>query len=80
MKQIDEALRQHCAIAARRYFVAVIMDDGSPMTFSGPGTSTKLPGDVVKQFFDLDKYQRVMERLDSGWSTHARYLFGLKTE
>lgn len=50
------------------------------MTFSGPGTSTKLPGDVVKQFFDLDKYQRVMERLDSGWSAHARCLFGLKTE
>lgn len=50
------------------------------MTFSGPGTSTKLPGDVVKQFFDLDKYQRVMERLDSGGSAHTRYLFGLKTE
>ncbi|KAJ4202987.1 Hypothetical protein NCS54_01034000 [Fusarium falciforme] len=74
--QIDEALRQHCAIAARRYFVAVIMDDGSPMTFSGPGTSTKLPGDVVKQFFDLDKYQRVMERLDSGASPVVDDAFG----
>lgn len=50
------------------------------MTFSGPGTSTKLPSDVVKQFFDLDKYQRVMERLDSGWSAHAPCLFGPKTE
>ncbi|KAF4472314.1 hypothetical protein FALBO_786 [Fusarium albosuccineum] len=65
--QIDEALRQHCAISARRYFVAVIMDDGSPMTFSGPGTS-RVHGDVMKQFFDLDKYQKVMERLDSGAS------------
>ncbi|KAM5345374.1 hypothetical protein ACJ41O_011236 [Fusarium nematophilum] len=43
------------------------MDNGSPMTFSGPGTS-RLHGDVMKQFFDLDKYQKVMERLDSGTS------------
>ncbi|KAJ4264919.1 hypothetical protein NW762_005162 [Fusarium torreyae] len=65
--QIDEALRQHCAISARRYFVAVIMDDGSPHTFSGPGTS-RLPSHVTKQFFDMDKYLRVTDRLDSGAS------------
>ncbi|KAM0436035.1 hypothetical protein ACHAPT_002927 [Fusarium lateritium] len=52
------------------------MDDGSPMTFSGPGTSTKLPSDVVKQFFDLDKYQKVMERLDSGASPVVDDAFG----
>lgn len=67
-QQIDEALRQHCAISAKRYFVAVIMDDGSPMTFSGPGTS-RLDDEVMRQFFDEDKYQRVMARLDTGWST-----------
>ena len=64
-QQIDEALRQHCSISAKRYFVAVIMDDGSPMTFSGPGTA-RLDGDVMRQFFDLDKYQKVMDCLDSG--------------
>ncbi|KAK7428906.1 hypothetical protein QQZ08_004520 [Neonectria magnoliae] len=65
--QIDEALRQHCSISAKRYFVAVIMDDGSPMTFSGPGTA-RLDGDVMRQFFDLDKYQKVMDCLDAGAS------------
>lgn len=73
--QIDEALRQHCSISARRYFVAVIMDDGSPMTFSGPGTA-RLEGDVMRQFFDLDKYQRVMECLDSGASPVVDEPFG----
>ena len=42
------------------------MDDGSPQTFSGPGTSGVRSG-YEKQFFDMDKYLKVVDRLDSGW-------------
>ncbi|CEI68475.1 hypothetical protein FVEN_g5368 [Fusarium venenatum] len=65
--QIDEALRQSCGISARRYFLVVVMDDGSPQTFSGPGTSGTRSG-YEKQFFDMEKYLKVVERLDAGAS------------
>ncbi|RGP64707.1 hypothetical protein FLONG3_9450 [Fusarium longipes] len=65
--QIDEALRQSCGISARRYFLVVVMDDGSPQTFSGPGTSGVRSG-YEKQFFDMDKYLKVVDRLDAGAS------------
>ncbi|CAF3586605.1 unnamed protein product [Fusarium graminearum] len=65
--QIDEALRQSCGISARRYFLVVVMDDGSPQTFSGPGTSGVRSG-YEKQFFDMEKYLKVVDRLDAGAS------------
>ncbi|KAF7558703.1 hypothetical protein G7046_g5458 [Stylonectria norvegica] len=74
--QIDEALRQHCSISAKRYFLAVIMDDGSPMTFSGPDTTARFHGDIMSQFFDMEKYQRVMARLDQGSTLTADDGFG----
>ncbi|ENH70668.1 hypothetical protein FOC1_g10012602 [Fusarium oxysporum f. sp. cubense race 1] len=43
------------------------MDDGSPQTFSGPSTSGPRSG-YEKQFFDMEKYLRAMDRLDSGAS------------
>jgi len=44
------------------------MDDGSPQTFSGPGTSGVRSG-YEKQFFDMEKYLKVVDRLDAGWWT-----------
>lgn len=63
LQEIAEALRAHCSIAAKRVFVAVIMDDGKAMTFGGP--DARLDGDLIGQFFDLKKYQRVMEHLET---------------
>ncbi|KJZ72822.1 hypothetical protein HIM_07766 [Hirsutella minnesotensis 3608] len=62
--QIDEALRSHCGIAAKQYFVAAITDDGLPMTFFSPGQ--KLHDNTIRQFFDANKFQHVMRRIDSG--------------
>ncbi|KAI6767253.1 hypothetical protein HG530_005262 [Fusarium avenaceum] len=67
LKQIAEALRKDCGISTRHYFVAVILDDGTPQTFSGPGTSGLRSG-YEKQFFDMDKFTRAMDRLESGVS------------
>ncbi|KAK7211989.1 hypothetical protein V2G26_019167 [Clonostachys chloroleuca] len=61
---IDTALRSHCGIWAKQYFVAVIMDDGTPTTFSSPGP--KFHDSVVRQFFDAKKFQQVAGQLDSG--------------
>lgn len=41
------------------------MNDGTPVIFSGPGNASA-DGDVVRQFFDLDRYQKVMEYQDLG--------------
>ncbi|KAH7119258.1 hypothetical protein EDB81DRAFT_914827 [Dactylonectria macrodidyma] len=75
-RHIDDALRLHCSISAKRYFVVVISDDGKILTFSGPKDS-KLADDVVRQFFDVDKYQRVMESMDTGASPVVDDPFGL---
>lgn len=63
LQEIADALRVHCSIAARKVFVAVIMDDGSPMTFGGP--DARLDESLISQFFDLEQYRRVMEHLDA---------------
>lgn len=63
-QQIDEALRLHCGIAAKQYFVAAITEEGIPMTFFSPGQ--KLHDNTIRQFFDADKFQQVMRRIDSG--------------
>lgn len=65
-QQIDEALRSHCGIAAKQYFVAAITEDGLPMTFFSPGQ--KLNDGTIRQFFDASKFQQVMKRIESGWS------------
>ncbi|KAJ6444795.1 kinesin [Purpureocillium lavendulum] len=62
--QIDEALRSHCGIAAKQYFVAAINDDGLPITFFSPGQ--KLNDTAMRQFFDANKFQQVMRRIESG--------------
>lgn len=55
---IDTALRTHCGIWAKQYFVAVILEDGTPATFFSPGQ--KLQDHVVRQFFDSSKFQNAV--------------------
>ncbi|KHO00667.1 Ydr124wp-like protein [Metarhizium album ARSEF 1941] len=62
--KIDEALRSHCGIAGKQYFVAVISEDGKPMTFFSP--SQKLNDMTIRQFFDTSKFQHVMARVEAG--------------
>ncbi|KAI9167492.1 hypothetical protein HJFPF1_03620 [Paramyrothecium foliicola] len=62
--QIDEALRSHCGIAAKQYFVAAIMEDGSPITFFSPGQ--RLHDAALRQFFDSKRFQQVVERIEMG--------------
>ncbi|PHH76712.1 hypothetical protein CDD80_1309 [Ophiocordyceps camponoti-rufipedis] len=62
--QIDEALRLHCGIAAKQYFVAAITDEGVPITFFSPGQ--KLHDATIHQFFDAPRFQHVMRRIESG--------------
>lgn len=64
LQDIDEALRRHCGVPVRRYFVAAAPDDGTPCTFVSGGH--KLPENVIAQFFDASKFQQVMNRLDAG--------------
>ena len=61
---IDTALRTHCGIWARQYFVAVILDDGTPATFFSPGQ--KLQDHVVSQFFDANKFQQAVSQANPG--------------
>jgi hypothetical protein len=61
---IDTALRTHCGIRAKQYFVAVLVEDGTPLTFFSPGQ--KLQDHVVRQFFDANKFQETVRSLDSG--------------
>ncbi|KAG6012597.1 hypothetical protein E4U54_007427 [Claviceps lovelessii] len=63
-QQIDEALRSHCGIAAKQYFVAAISEDGKPMTFFSPGQ--KLNDTIIRQFFDVARFQHVMARIETG--------------
>ncbi|KAI5459862.1 hypothetical protein BGZ63DRAFT_259641 [Mariannaea sp. PMI_226] len=61
---IGDALRQYCGVNAKRYFVAVILEDGRPACFSGPeGT---LGPELIRNFFDEDRYKRVADLLDTG--------------
>ncbi|KAJ4146836.1 hypothetical protein LMH87_001395 [Akanthomyces muscarius] len=62
--EIDEALRRHCGVPVRRYFIAAAGDDGTPSTLVSGGH--KLPESVISQFFDAVKFQQVMNKLDAG--------------
>lgn len=70
LQQIDEALRGNCGIAGKNYFVAATGDDGSIMTFFSPGH--KLSDHAIRQFFDMNKFQQVMSRLEAGKLTRTR--------
>jgi len=59
---IDHALRTHCGISGKQYFVAVILEDGTPATFFSPGQ--KLNDNVVHQFFNPRKFQEVAGQLE----------------
>jgi hypothetical protein len=48
----------------KQYFVAVILEDGTPATFFSPGQ--KLNDNVVHQFFNPRKFQEVAGQLDLG--------------
>ncbi|KAH8910123.1 hypothetical protein BR93DRAFT_461043 [Coniochaeta sp. PMI_546] len=52
---IDEALREHCNIPVRSYFLAVVTDDGRALHFSGPDNLPQ-PDPEVQQFFSLPHY------------------------
>jgi hypothetical protein len=59
---IDTALRSHCGIWAKQYFVAVLMDDGTPTTFFSPGQ--KLNDSTLHQFFNPQKFQQIASQID----------------
>ena len=61
---IDQALRSHCGISGKQYFVAVMLEDGTPTTFFSPGQ--KVNDTVVHQFFNPKKFQEVASHLDTG--------------
>ncbi|KAH6694654.1 hypothetical protein VD0002_g7085 [Verticillium dahliae] len=60
---IEKALREHCNIPARHYFVAAILDDGSTQTFSGPGRNHP---SSASTFFDMDRFRQQVRRADAG--------------
>ncbi|EEY22617.1 conserved hypothetical protein [Verticillium alfalfae VaMs.102] len=60
---IEKALREHCNIPARHYFVAAILDDGSTQTFSGPGRNHP---SSASSFFDMDRFRQQVRRADAG--------------
>ncbi|PHH69538.1 hypothetical protein CDD82_7697 [Ophiocordyceps australis] len=62
--QIDEALRSYCGIAGKHYFVATISEEGMPLTFFSPGH--KLHENTIHQFFDENKFQQVIRRMETG--------------
>ncbi|KAK5988914.1 hypothetical protein PT974_10411 [Cladobotryum mycophilum] len=76
--QIDEALRSHCGIAAKQYFVGAIMEDGSPMTFFSPSPGQRLSEAAIRQFFDANRYRQVMARLDAGADPMLEDSYGLE--
>ncbi|KAH7349424.1 hypothetical protein B0T11DRAFT_301665 [Plectosphaerella cucumerina] len=59
---IEKALREHCGIKARHYFVAAILDDGSEQTFSGPGIHTP---NVAKQIFSWSGFHREIRKAEA---------------
>lgn len=65
LQSIDDALRTHCGIVAKHYFVTAITEDGTPMTFVNP-TTGRMGDNTIRQFFDEAKYRQVMARIDSG--------------
>ncbi|KAG5922871.1 hypothetical protein E4U42_005184 [Claviceps africana] len=75
-QQIDEALRSHCGIAAKQYFVAAISEDGKPMTFFSPGQ--KLNDAILRQFFDAGRFQHVMARIETGADPIIDDAFGVE--
>ncbi|GAB0135833.1 hypothetical protein EsDP_00004156 [Epichloe bromicola] len=75
-QQIDEALRSRCGIAAKQYFVAAISEDGKPMTFLSPGQ--KLNDAIIRQFFDVGKFQHVMARIEAGTDPIIDDTFGVE--
>ncbi|KAG6006622.1 hypothetical protein E4U21_006844 [Claviceps maximensis] len=75
-QQIDEALRSHCGIAAKQYFVAAIGEDGKPMTFFSPGQ--KLNDAIIRQFFDVGRFQNVMARVETGADPIIDDTFGVE--
>ena len=60
-----EALRDGCEIPAQEFFVAAVSDDGHPITFFTAGRN-KLSDCVVRQFFNPEKFQQVMNRIKTG--------------
>ncbi|KAK0759692.1 hypothetical protein N5P37_007880 [Trichoderma harzianum] len=66
LMQIDEALRTHCGIVAKHYFVAAINEDGASMTFFSPSPGRGMTDNTIRQFFDASRYRQVMSRIDAG--------------
>lgn len=63
LQGIDQALREHCNIPAKAYFVGVVLDNGTTATFSGPNRIA--PG-LVNKFFDEEGFSRCVEQVESG--------------
>jgi hypothetical protein len=62
-QEIERALREHCNIPAKRFFLGVILEDGKTATFSGPG---KIASSAISQFFDVDGFARTMQDPELG--------------
>ena len=59
---IDKTLREHCNIPVTHYFLAVILDDGSPAMFAGPGRCVP----DSSKFFDQEKFVKSVQRGEWG--------------
>ncbi|RFU72839.1 hypothetical protein TARUN_9412 [Trichoderma arundinaceum] len=66
LMQIDEALRTHCGIVAKHYFVAAVSEDGNSMTFFSPSPGRGMTDSTIRQFFDANRYRQVTSRIDQG--------------
>lgn len=60
---IEKALREHCSIPARHFYLAAVLDDGSQTTFTGPG---RYSHHVLNQIFNWNAFHREIRRSDSG--------------
>jgi len=61
---IAQALREHCQIDCRTFFLATITDDGQVATFSGPD-HMKIPDDSVSSMFSTKRFLQFHKRAAS---------------
>lgn len=67
MQGIYDVLQRHCGVPICRWFVAAAADDGTFTTFTNG--RHRLSETVVRQFFDADRFQQVIDRIEAGKCT-----------
>ncbi|KAI8199517.1 hypothetical protein KHU50_007626 [Colletotrichum sp. SAR 10_65] len=63
---IGKALRDHCNIPARHYFVAAVLDDGSTQTFSNIPLGGRNQPNPSNKFFGMKAFVRHIQGVDAG--------------